>query len=180
MPNYRRPQNGNVFFFTVVTYQRLPFLCLPECRKIFREVILNIRERYPFIITAWVLLPEHTHCLWELPDDDINFSRRWSLIKKDFTKRAGELVRTAHPTESRLNRREGTIWQRRFWEHKIRDENDLKTHCDYIHYNPVKHGLVARPAQWEFSTFHDYVTQGVYPDDWGSCPIDLPEQVGQE
>lgn len=129
---------------------------------------------------ALVLLPDHLHCIWRLPDGDVNYSMRWGLIKKEFTKRARNLVDTAHPTKSRERHREGTIWQRRFWEHQIKDERDFAIHCDYIHYNPVKHGLVMSPKDWIYSTFHRYVKAGVYPREWGMSEINFTEDIGGE
>ena len=180
MSNYRRARDGNTYFFTLVTYQRQPILCLEACRKILREVIKETRLLYPFKIEAWVLLPDHLHCIWRLPDGDVNYSMRWGLIKKEFTKRIKNLVGVAHPTKSRERHREGTIWQRRFWEHRIRDEKDFAVHCDYIHYNPVKHGLVESSKDWVYSTFHRYVKAGIYPMEWGRCEVDLSEDIGSE
>lgn len=122
-----------------------------------------------------MLLPDHLHCIWELPEGDVNYSMRWGLIKKEFTKRIKGMVGTAHPTESRIKHRESVVWQRRFWEHKIRDERDYQTHCDYIHYNPVKHGFVSAPVGWEYSTFHRYLKDGVYSEEWGSKE---PDKIG--
>lgn len=189
MSNYRRSYEGNTYFFTVVTYQRQPILCLDESKKALREAISAAREAHPFKIKAWVLLPDHLHCIWELPEGDTGYSMRWGLIKKEFTKkisrsvgaahptRAGleGLVGKAHPTESRIKHREGMIWQRRFWEHKIKDERDYRIHCDYIHYNPVKHGLVSAPVGWEYSTFHRYLRDGIYSGEWGSKE---PDKIG--
>lgn len=175
MSNYRRSYEGNTYFFTVVTYQRQPILCLEESRKALREAISAARGAHPFKIKAWVLLPDHLHCIWELPDGDVNYSMRWGLIKKEFTKKIRGMVGTAHPTESRIKHREGAIWQRRFWEHKIKDERDFQIHCDYIHYNPVKHGLVGAPVDWENSTFHTYLDDGVYSREWGNKE---PDKIG--
>lgn len=194
MPNYRRSYEGNTYFFTVVTYQRQPILCLDESRTALREAINDAKEAHPFKIKAWVLLPDHLHCIWELPDGDVNYSMRWGLIKKEFTKkinrsvgaahptRAGleGLVGKAHPTESRIKHREGMIWQRRFWEHKIKDERDFQVHCDYIHYNPVKHGFANTPMNWEYSTFHSYMDEGIYSKEWGSKEPDKIENMNLE
>lgn len=175
MSNCRRSYEGNTYLFTVVTYQRQPILCLDESRMALREAINEARKAHPFEIKAWVLLPDHLHCIWELPDGDVNYSMRWGLIKKGFTKRIKGAVGAAHPTESRLRHREATIWQRRFWEHNIRDERDYRIHCDYIHYNPVKHGLVSAPVGWEYSTFHRYLREGVYSREWGGKE---PDKIG--
>lgn len=192
MSNYRRAREGNTYFFTLVTYQRQPILCLDQCRPTLREVIKEVQFEHPFEIKAWVLLPDHLHCIWELPEGDFNYSMRWGLIKKEFTKRISsrvgyahqiiksQMVGAAHPTESRKKHREGTVWQRRFWEHQIRNERDFAVHCDYIHYNPVKHGLVKSPKDWLHSTFHRYVKEGAYPMEWGTSEIDFLEEIGGE
>ena len=180
MPEYRRARDGNTYFFTVVTFKRQPFLCDDEPRRVLREVIGNVRSRHPFEVKAWVLLPDHLHCIWELPDGDTDYSMRWGLIKKEFTKRMKGRIETFEPGASRKKKREGAVWQRRFWEHRIRDERDYMLHLDYTHYNPVKHGLVRAPGDWEHSTFHRYVEEGVYPADWGSGGLDLQEVDGGE
>jgi len=112
------------------------------------------------------LLPDHLHTVWKLPETNANFSLRWSMIKQHVTRQFSEQTRNSRRTESRQRRDEGAIWQRRFWEHTIRDDTDLRNHLDYIHYNPVKHGYVKQPADWPYSTFHRYVSDGVYPADW--------------
>lgn len=141
---------------------------------------MEVRASHPFEIEAWVLLPDHIHCIWQLPEGDRDYSMRWGLIKKEFTKRTKGLVGTAHPTISRERHREGTVWQRRFWEHQIRDEKDFSVHFDYIHYNPVKHGLARSPKDWLYSTFHRYVKAGVYAMEWGMSEIDFPEAIDSE
>ena len=181
MPNYRRWYvPGGTYFFTAVTFERRPWLTSEEARPLLRTVIQEIRGQWPFEIVAWVLLPDHLHTVWTLPSGDSNYSQRWSLIKERFTKRhlaAGgcEGVRN----RSRRRHRERAVWQRRFWEHTVRDEDDL-AHCvDYIHWNPVKHGVVSRVCDWPWSTFHRFVAAGQYDIDWGRtdpCPgYDEPE-----
>lgn len=114
-----------------------------------------------------MLLPEHLHCIWTLPPGDRDFSKRWGLVKAVFSKQAYPLFhRSDWITPSKAKHREGTIWQRRFWEHQVRDQDDFNRHVDYIHWNPVKHGDVRRAADWPYSTFHRYVAEGVYPEDW--------------
>ena len=169
MPNYRRSQTpGGSYFFTVITYRRRLLLTDPESRRILREVIIDVRREYPFQIEAWVLLPEHLHCVWTLPPDDRDYSKRWGLIKAGFSKWARTLFhREEWMNPSKEKHRESTIWQRRFWEHQIRDPNDFNRHVDYIHWNPVKHGHVTRVGDWPYSTFHRYVAAGTYPADWG-------------
>ena len=114
---------------------------------------MEVQSTHPFAIDAWVLLPEHFHCLWTLPEGDSDFSKRWGLIKAKFSGRFASLDRP--------------VWQNRFWEHLIRDDRDFERHVDYIHYNPVKHGLVANPRDWSFSTLHRYVREGLLPENWG-------------
>ncbi|NNL06205.1 MAG: transposase [Gammaproteobacteria bacterium] len=177
MPNYRRAQaNGGTYFFTVVTYRRRPVFNRPECINFLRESITEVRRKHPFNIDAWVLLPDHMHCIWTLPDEDRDFSRRWGLLKSGFSKRAKDLVSVETNSASRTKHREATVWQRRFWEHQIRDEEDFNNHIDYIHYNPIKHGFVKRVQDWPFSTFHRYVIKGIYPVNWGDDGLDELEQ----
>jgi len=185
MPNYKRTRFGSTYFFTVVTYQRRKFLCLEPCREILREVIKQTQASWPFTIEAVVLLPEHIHCIWKLPENDTNYSMRWGWIKKEFTKRARDVVEkmvgAAHPTASRVRRGEGNIWQRRFWEHQIKNQKDYNTHVDYIHYNPVKHGLAKAPKDWKYSSFNRYVKDGVYDREWGAgCAVTFDENIGNE
>jgi putative transposase len=169
MSNYRRAQTpGGSYFFTVVTYRRRPLLTHAESRRILHNVIAQVRSEYPFQVDAWVLLPEHLHCIWTLPPGEADFSKRWGLIKAGFSKQARDLFRReAWINPSRAKHRESTIWQRRFWEHQIRNEEDFNRHIDYIHWNPVKHGHVARVADWPYSTFHRFVEKGIYSLDWG-------------
>ena len=178
MPNYRRAiVPGGTFFFTVVSWQRRPVLCNPDIRAVLREAITTVRGTHPFMINAWVLLPDHLHCVWTLPDGDSDFAGRWAMIKRFVTRRTGFSgggaqsapygVRTHCISGSRLKRHEGRLWQRRFWEHQVRDQADLKRCLDYLHWNPVKHGHVACVADWPYSTFQRWVNDGVYPVDWG-------------
>lgn len=179
MSDYRRAKGGSAYFFTVVTYGRQPILCLDDSIKALREAIREAKEERPFEVKAWVLLPDHLHCVWELPEGQLDYSVRWALIKKGFTKRIKGQIETPLPNLSRIKHREAAVWQRRFWEHQIRDEADLRRHCDYIHYNPVKHGLADSPKDWKYSTFHRDVKEGLYPEDWGGAGADL-SGVGSE
>ncbi len=169
MPNYRRHHTkGATYFFTVVTRQRRNILCSKEIRAALRDAIQSVRENYPFSINAWVLLPDHLHCIWTLPENDGDFSVRWSIIKRLVTKRCGTgLAAISAVNSSRQARGEAGIWQRRFWEHQIRDERDYNMHMHYVHYNPVKHGLVRNVKDWPYSTFHRYVRNGMYDRHWG-------------
>jgi putative transposase len=174
MSEYRRANTkGGTYFFTVVIYRRQPLLCDERVRAALREGIKTTRLTNPFSIDAWVLLPDHLHAIWTLPPDDAGFGIRWALIKRFVTKQCNpELKRDEWMNPSKLKRKESTFWQRRFWEHQIRNERDFQNHIDYIHYNPVKHGLVKKVSDWPFSTFHRYVGQGVYGTDWAGMSDD--------
>ena len=168
MPNYRRADiGGGTYFFTVVTYRRQRFLCDDDVRNVLREGIEKTREGYPFVIDAWVLLPDHLHCIWTLPLGDANFGIRWAMIKRHVSKHCKRLKHDNWLNESKRKRKESTVWQRRFWEHQVRDERDYKIHADYIHFNPVKHGVVRYVKDWPYSTFHRYAKNGIYPENWG-------------
>jgi putative transposase len=169
MPEYRRTFiPGGTFFFTVVTYRRLPILVTEEARAILHRVWLDVKRRFPFTTDAICLLPDHLHCIWTLPGDDANYSVRWKEIKRLFSKEYTNTIGAIEKrSASREKREETTIWQRRFWEHTLRDENDLKRHIDYIHYNPVKHGLAQQVSDWQWSSFHRYVQIGYYDKEWG-------------
>ena len=164
MPNYLRPHRpGATWFFTVNLLQRRGNDLLAREINLLRAVVARVRQRHLFHIHAWVVLPDHMHCVIELPTGDADIANRWRLIKQGFSK---ALPRTEHRSAVRQRRGERGIWQRRYWEHLIRDETDYRTHMDYVHINPLKHGLVPRVADWPYSTFHRLVAQGIYPADW--------------
>lgn len=166
MPNYRRSRApGAIYFFTLATLGRKPILTGDPVRPVLRHVIQQVRALFPFAIDGWVLLPDHMHCLWCLPQDDADFGKCWGLIKRMVTRELG--CRGDLVSLSRRARHEGNLWQRRFWEHQIRDETDYQRHLDYLHWNPVKHGYVQHVADWPYSSFHRYVREGVLPADWG-------------
>ena len=169
MSNYRRPMvKGGTFFFTVVSYRRRPILTLPLARRALHDALALTRRERPFDIVAMVLLPDHLHAVWTLPEGDADFSVRWKLVKTRVTRAlADHDMAPCGTTPSRRHRQERDVWQRRFWDHAIRDDEDFRRHVDYIHWNPVKHALVSRVRDWRYSTFHRYVRQGVYPEDWG-------------
>ncbi|HET7268086.1 MAG TPA: transposase [Oleiagrimonas sp.] len=166
---YRRAFTpGGTFFFTVVTWQRRPILRSAAAVATLRSAFRHVQRRHPFTVNAAVVLPDHLHCLWTLPPDEADFAVRWRLIKSWFTRQ--RKIRTGHVTDA--TRRSQPAWQKRYWEHLIRDEADLTNHLDYIHYNPVKHGWAECPADWPYSSFHRHVADGHYPVDWGTAPID--------
>lgn len=175
MPEYRRARiDGGTYFFTVVTYHRQPLLTTEESRAILHSAWLNVERRYPFTTDAICLLPDHLHCIWTLPPGDHNYSLRWGEIKKIFSKAYRVQTGTGnggYRSDSQVKRQDACIWQRRFWEHTIRDLEDFNRHIDYIHYNPVKHGLVSNVSDWQWSSFHRYVQAGYYDQSWGSCSI---------
>jgi putative transposase len=168
MPRYRRATvPGGCYFFTVVTERRQPLLTQPQVRTALREAILLVRETLPFTIDGWVLLPDHLHAIWTLADGDADFSTRWRLIKRHVTRAcASNFVRPEYLTTRRAAKHCGTLWQHRFWEHLIRDERDFRHHLDYLHGNPLKHGLVGQVSDWPWSSFHRWVERGVYPANW--------------
>jgi len=177
MPNFRRSSvRGGSFFFTVVTHQRVPFLCEPEARRLLRCAFLRCRARWPFTLEAIVLLPDHLHAVWTLPPDDEDYSKRWGWIKKEFTKTWLEHAQDAPAfAVERWNRRR-SVWQAKFWEHTLRDAVDFQRHLDYLHFNPVKHGYVECPYKWRWSSFHRWVKQGVYEKRW-ACPQTGPAKI---
>jgi len=164
MPDYRRAWHpGGTYFFTVNLLQRQGNDLLTRHIELLRTVVKSVRQRHPFKIHGWVVLPEHLHCVIELPPEDADYATRWRLIKMDFSK---ALPRTERLSTVRIRRGERGIWQRRYWEHLIRDERDYRAHMDYVHINPVKHGLVKCVADWPYSTFHRMVAEGIYPANW--------------
>jgi putative transposase len=152
---YRRVYTpGGTYFFTVVTYQRRPIFSSPDAVENLRKAFQYTLSRMPFTIVASVILPEHIHFICTLPQDDRNYSTRWRLIKGHFT-RHWQAKGTVSTNASRSEKGEADIWQRRFWEHLIRNEADLTRHIEYVHYNPVKHGLARTPADWEIFKFFE-------------------------
>lgn len=169
MPHYRRALTGTTFFFTVVTHRRRPILCDDAVRIALRDAITQVRRRLPFNTDAMVLMPDHLHCIWTLPDGDTNFSSRWAQFKHHVSYVCSDLYPAAL-SKSQQRRGSGAFWQRRFWEHQIRDEHDMERHVDYIHFDPVKHGLVDAASAWPYSTFGRYVLDAMYAADWGGNP----------
>ncbi|WP_396642231.1 REP-associated tyrosine transposase [Methylomonas sp. 2B] len=163
MTEYRRHRlKGGCYFFTVNLAERNRTLLTDRIERL-RESFRHVKDQHPFNIDAIVVLPEHLQTIWTLPEGDDDFSCRWRLIKTRFTKQVekGERI-----SKSRERKQERGIWQRRFWEHRIRNEDDFVKHVDYIHYNPVKHGYVRCVADWRYSSFHDFVKRGILPENW--------------
>ena len=156
---------GGCYFFTVNLAERHGNDLLVRRIADLREAFQRTRAEHPFTIDGIVVLPDHLYCIWRLPDGDSAFSMRWRLIKARFSKSqaAGELI-----VDSRARKGERGIWQRRYWEHVIRDDRDHRAHMDYIHFNPVRHGHVAAARDWPHSSFHRCVHLGMYPLGWGS------------
>ncbi|MBD3619551.1 MAG: transposase [Chromatiales bacterium] len=169
MPNYRRSYAGTVWFFTVVTHRRYPLFLDPVARVCLRTAVGECRGRFPFQIDAWVLLPDHLHAVWTLPETDTDYSRRWSVIKRRFSQRYRHAGGHGPP-----------YWQMRFWAHRVDDSGDYRHHLDYIHFNPVKHRLVTAVEEWPWSTFHRHVEAGIYPHDWGGAAPGFPPGTGHE
>jgi putative transposase len=172
MPRYRRAiVPGGTFFFTVAIANRSDDLLVREVDRL-RGIYRSVQERHPFETIAICILPDHLHAIWSLPENDSDFAQRWSLIKGGFSR---GLNVTASRSVRNIAKREKGIWQRRYWEHAIRDDLDLARHVDYIHFNPVKHGLAMRVRDWPHSSFHRYVSRGELPEDWGG---DMRETSG--
>jgi putative transposase len=162
MVRYRRNfLAGGTFFITVTLVDRRSSVLIDHV-DVLRTAVASTRRRHPFAIDAIVVLPDHLHVVMTLPEHDADFSTRWSLIKRRFT----DGVAASGVRIHRHRDGEPALWQRRFWEHTIRDDRDFERHVDYIHFNPVKHGLVARVRDWPHSSFHGYVRRGLLPEDW--------------
>jgi putative transposase len=158
---------GATYFFTLTLQDRSARLLVDHVAQL-RACMAEVKARHPFRIDAMVVLPEHLHALWTLPTDDADFSVRWMLLKQSFTRRLhAEGALDAAAQAGRGERGERKLWQRRFWEHRIRDAEDHARHVDYIHFNPVKHGWVLRARDWPYSSFHSHVRAGTLQEDWG-------------
>ncbi len=172
MSQYKRYyQSGGHYFFTVVTHCRRPIFNNPQIVEQLKIVINKVKKKHAFSLNAIVILPEHLHVLWKLPENDSDFSTRWRLIKRYFSMGLNAMIN---------HRQEKDIWQRRFWEHVIRNEDDWQKHMDYIHYNPVKHGLVQMLGDWPHSSFNYWVERGLYEKNWGSAGIVLSGALERE
>lgn len=176
MSRYRRAiLAGGTYFFTLTLTDRASDLLVRHV-DLLRQVYRATRQRYPFETVAICILPDHLHAIWSLPDGDANYPLRWNLIKGGFSRR---LPAAKSRSTSKIRHREKGIWQRRYWEHTIRNDRDLARHVDYIHFNPVKHGLVTRAGDWPHSSFHREVARGALPQDWGGDVADLEGSFGE-
>lgn len=165
MPHYRRAWvPGGTYFFTVNLLERRRRL-LVERIAALRMAFVDARAVQPFDLLAIVVLPDHLHCVWRLPEGDADNAGRWQRIKAGFVR---SLPRDEYVSATRRTRRERGVWQRRYWEHLIQDDNDLRQHIDYVHFNPVKHGWAARTIDWPYSSFHQYVARGDLAADWAA------------
>ena len=157
MSNYRRSYiPGGCWFFSVNLQNRHSDLLTRHIDHL-RAAIACAKRKRPFQINSWVVLPEHMHCIWTLPEGDSDYSGRWREIKKSFTRALAQ----------------SQIWQPRFWEHAIRNDEDYRRHMDYVYINPVKHRLVGRVSDWPYSTFHRDVRKGLYPEDWAGDTVEI-------
>lgn len=167
MTNYRRARAPSAsYFFSVNLADRRSTLLVDRIDDV-RNAMRYILQRRPFRIDAMVVLPNHLHAVWTLPPDDVDYPLRWRLFKTCFSRRVAPGEKRG---PSRIAKGERGIWQRRYWEHLIRDERDLQAHVDYIHFNPVKHGHVGRAADWPYSTIHRQIAFDWLPRDWGVSP----------
>jgi len=176
MPDYRRNRvPGATYFFTVNLRDRRSDL-LAKHIALLREAVRGVRHELASHIDAWVVLPDHMHCLWTLPESDSDFPERWCRIKARFTRTLPDAERS--PTK--FWKGERGIWQRGYWEHTIRNERDYTAHMDYIHFNPVRHGLVTNVGDWPYSSFRRCVAAGLYPPQWlggGNEPVETGERT---
>jgi putative transposase len=169
---YRRSNlPGGTYFFTVNLAERKRRLLIEQI-EILRRVASEVKKRHPFLIDGFVILPDHLHAMWTMPPGDADYPLRWMLIKAGFSRR---LKINERRSASRIDKGERGIWQRRYWEHTIRDMDDYRRHLDYIHYNPVKHGYVSRAADWPNSSIHRYIETGMIDCDWAGHKADFPE-----
>ncbi len=170
---------GATYFFTVVTAHRRKLFQDKDAIEALRQAFRHVSQKRPFTVNAMVVLPDHLHCIWTLPPADADYPTRWRLIKTWMTQQW-----TPRPAHRRVpdhrRRARSTLWQSRYWEHRIRDEADYRLHIDYIHYNPVKHGYVQHPGAWPYSSFRRHVRAGLYPREWGATEPVPGEGIGQE
>lgn len=167
MSRYIRADTPGATYFFTVTLQDRGARWLVDHVEPLRRCVARARQLHPFRIDAIVVLPEHLHTIWTLPPDDADFGLRWHLIKRGFTRHLLEAGVLDERSRARRGADERSVWQKRFWEHQIRDDEDYARHVEYIHFNPVKHGWVMRAREWPYSSLHRYVKHGIVPADWG-------------
>ena len=173
MVRYRRNRIPHGTYFFTATLRCRRSMLLVEHIEALREAVRHMLDQRPCTIDAMVVLPDHIHAIWTLPEDDADYAGRWRLLKSGFTHAVVKVgVDMVRNTKGKCN-----LWQRRYWEHTIRDEADFERHVDYIHYNPVKHGLVGRVADWPYSSFHRFVRQGACSPDWAGADVALDENI---
>ncbi len=177
---YRRLRiEGASYFFTVVTYKRQQLLKCDDAVALFVTALRAVQSAHPFELDAYVILPDHLHMIWTLPDGDSDYPMRWRQIKSAFTRsfeaKDGEVI-----SPSRKSKSENAVWQRRYWEHTIAGDADFSAHVEYIHFNPVKHKLAMAPRSWPHSSFHQWVARGQYDINWGSDDYELGGLAIQE
>jgi putative transposase len=177
---YRRAKNqGGSYFITIVTFNRHFTLAAPQQVDLLRRAFRDTLQRHPFKLDAIAVMPDHFHCILTLPRDDADYPLRVRLIKSSFTR--NYKGQGGNVSASRVSKGERAVWQRRYWEHMITDEDDFIKHVEYIHYNPVKHGLVQAPRDWQWSSFQDYVKKGYYDLGWGAdVPIEFSDGLVTE
>jgi putative transposase len=175
MVRYRRNLAAGCTFFITATLADRTSRALTDHIAALRSAIMRTRRQRPFMINAIVILPDHFHLIMTLPQDDADFPNRLSLIKRRFTAAAAK----SGLSIKRHGNGEMALWQRRYWEHTIRNDQDFERHVNYIHFNPVKHKLVARVSDWPYSSFHRYVRRGLLPQDWGGDFIESKSTFGE-
>lgn len=176
MTDYRRNFiPGGSYFFTVALAERSGRL-LTDNIDLLRCAVSDVKRELSFELIALVVLPEHLHCVWTLPAGNADYPTRWKKIKAAFSR---GLPKGERRSASRVSKGERGIWQRRYWEHTLRNDADLRRHVDYIHYNPVRHGHVRTVREWPYSTFHQYARQGIYPTDWAGGGLEVGRDYGE-
>ena len=179
---YRRATvPGASYFFTLIAYRRKRLFADPSNVERWHGAVEAVQRKRPFVVEAEVVLPDHLHMVWTLPELDADYATRIRLIKTGFTKALSLRLDGVETNVSRVSKGERHVWQRRYWEHVIRDERDFQAHLDYIHINPVKHGLAKRPEDWPHSTFRIWLERGAYEPWWGTDALPpLPDWAGRE
>ncbi len=179
---YRRSTvPGASYFFTLITHQRKQLFSDQTNVNRWQAAVTKVQLTRPFAVEAEVVMPDDLHMIWTLPETDADYATRIRLVKTAFTKEFPTTAGGGTLSASRASKGERDVWQRRYWEHLIRDEKDFKAHLDYIHINPVKHRLVARPGDWPHSTFGIWLAREAYEPWWGADEMPpLPGRAGRE